>query len=225
MKIISDEPYGDLRFTGVIEDGKFFFEDEEGTAWTAITLPYQRSDLKCIPRIPDKPSGTLALISAVMTRGMTGKTNDIAPAMDFVFEDGDGHHWKTDHMPCFRHDMIYVPNIEEFVRLTTAEPSKEYISAVLSVSSDDYWQPIVDEVEAAGREVRFAGLTNHQGAHLLFWANIARKSENEPSSDYWERIVSRIISAGQQVRNIGLLNHEAAHLLMWAEKGRNAALV
>lgn len=45
---------------------------------------------------------------------------------------------------------------------------------LLAASPDDYWAGITAEVEAAGKGFRHAHLLNHQAAHLLAWANIAR---------------------------------------------------
>jgi hypothetical protein len=50
----------------------------------------------------------------------------------------------------------------------------EQALALFAASPADYWAGIVAEVEAAGKQCRHALLLNHQAAHLLAWANIAR---------------------------------------------------
>ena len=45
---------------------------------------------------------------------------------------------------------------------------------LLAASPDEYWSGIEREVTAAGRGVRHASLLNHEAAHLLAWAKIAR---------------------------------------------------
>jgi len=52
----------------------------------------------------------------------------------------------------------------------------EQMDRLLAASPDDYWKPIVAEVENAGSQVRHAYLLNHQAAHLLAWATIARSA-------------------------------------------------
>ncbi len=47
---------------------------------------------------------------------------------------------------------------------------------LLAASPDDYLAGIVSKIERAGNGVRHAVLTNHQAAHLLAWANIARNA-------------------------------------------------
>lgn len=53
---------------------------------------------------------------------------------------------------------------------------REAANELLHASPADYWDGIVTEVKAAGTTVRFAILTNHQAAHLLAWATIARSA-------------------------------------------------
>ncbi len=60
---------------------------------------------------------------------------------------------------------------------TTAE------GELLAASPDDYWGSIVAEIEAAGVGIRHARLLNHQAAHLLAWAKIARDSARRLSRD------------------------------------------
>jgi hypothetical protein len=45
---------------------------------------------------------------------------------------------------------------------------------LLRASPDDYWESIEKEILDAGKQVRHAHLLNHQAAHLLAWARIAR---------------------------------------------------
>lgn len=59
-------------------------------------------------------------------------------------------------------------------RRPSKRPAAVDVAEMLAGSPDVYWQSIVDEVNAAGTGVRFAILFNHQAAHLLAWATIAR---------------------------------------------------
>lgn len=61
-------------------------------------------------------------------------------------------------------------------RLPSEEPNMEESDALLAASPDDYWAGIIAEIEAAGHQCRHALLLNHQAAHLLSWAKIARNA-------------------------------------------------
>lgn len=50
------------------------------------------------------------------------------------------------------------------------------VQELLTYSDDKYWANIESEVRAAGIQARGAHLLNHQAAHLLEWANIARNA-------------------------------------------------
>lgn len=52
----------------------------------------------------------------------------------------------------------------------------ERMKYLLDASPDDYWTKITTEVKAAGNQVRHACLLNHEAAHLLAWAEIARNA-------------------------------------------------
>lgn len=61
-----------------------------------------------------------------------------------------------------------------------APDEAEVVERLLRASPDDYWQKITAEVGRAGKQVRHAMLLNHEAAHLLAWANIARNAALSP---------------------------------------------
>lgn len=94
----------------------------------------------------------------------------------------------------------------------------EVVAALLSASPDDYWSEITSEVEASGRDFRHAYLLNHQAAHLLAWANIARSSALSRTAKPETPQVNRagVLGLGEAMKIA------ADGFRAWAEKPHNA---
>jgi hypothetical protein len=91
---------------------------------------------------------------------------------------------------------------------------------LLDSSPEDYWLDIVSAVEWR------APLLNHQAAHLLAWAQIARAADlgDTAPDEFWERAAQEVDQAGAQVRHALLRDEDAARLLELATLARVTAV-